>query len=209
MEINDSFKQWIHIKYVPHKKIPFIYPFGFFPLAFWYVTLIFPTESGASWISLIFLITFSWDQMKVQLLFWSQVTALSTLCQTNLHQSTPWGDFIKENSFAPASSRSISLLGWWKIIGSNWYTVPVYRKFCCVAPIGIVDDGPQVADDTSINWLPSLTVNLDIQNFNWSDRQSAKHIHRGIIKVPTVSTLCYTHLQVAWQTEGQRHSTTQ
>ncbi len=37
----------------------------------------------------------------------------------------------------------------------------------------------------------------------------ARHIHRGIIKVPTVSTLCYTHLQVAWQTEGRRHSTTQ
>jgi hypothetical protein len=37
----------------------------------------------------------------------------------------------------------------------------------------------------------------------------ARHIHRGIIKVLTVSTLCYTHLQVAWQTEGQRHSTTQ
>ncbi len=31
---------------------------------------------------------------------------------------------------------------------------------------------------------------------------TARHIHRGIIKVPTVSTLCYTHLQVAWQTEG-------
>jgi hypothetical protein len=37
----------------------------------------------------------------------------------------------------------------------------------------------------------------------------ARHIHMGIIKVPTVSTFCYTHLQVAWQTEGQRHSTTQ
>jgi hypothetical protein len=37
----------------------------------------------------------------------------------------------------------------------------------------------------------------------------SRHINRGIIKVPTVSTLCYTHLQVAWQTEGQRHSTTQ
>jgi hypothetical protein len=37
----------------------------------------------------------------------------------------------------------------------------------------------------------------------------AQHIHRGIIKVPTVSMLCYTHLQDAWQTDGQRHNTTQ
>ena len=34
-------------------------------------------------------------------------------------------------------------------------------------------------------------------------REGARDIHRGIIKVPTVSTLCYTHLQVAWQTEGR------
>ncbi len=47
---------------------------------------------------------------------------------------------------------------------------------------------------------------------SWANRQRsqtlywaliARHIHRGIIKVPTVSTLCYTHLQAAWQTEGR------
>jgi hypothetical protein len=34
-----------------------------------------------------------------------------SLCQTNLHPSTAWGDFIKENSFASASSRSNALSG--------------------------------------------------------------------------------------------------
>jgi hypothetical protein len=38
---------------------------------------------------------------------------------------------------------------------------------------------------------------------------TARHIHRGIIKVPAVSTLCYIHLQVVWQTQGQRYSTIQ
>jgi hypothetical protein len=37
----------------------------------------------------------------------------------------------------------------------------------------------------------------------------ARHIHRGIIKAPTVSILCYTYVQDAWQTNGQRHNTTQ
>ncbi len=36
----------------------------------------------------------------------------------------------------------------------------------------------------------------------------ARHIHRGNIKVPTVSILYYTYLQDAWQTDGQRHNTT-
>ncbi len=37
----------------------------------------------------------------------------------------------------------------------------------------------------------------------------ARHIHRDNIKVPTVSILCYTCLQDAWQTDGQRHNTIQ
>ncbi len=37
----------------------------------------------------------------------------------------------------------------------------------------------------------------------------ARHIHRGNIKVPTVSILCYTYLQDAWQTDEQRYTTTQ
>ncbi len=124
------------------------------------------------YISSMFLITFPWKQMKVQLLLQLQVIALSTWCQTNLHPSTAWGDFIKANSFASASSISNSWLGVWNRIGSNWYIVPVYGKCCRVEPIGIVDDGPWAADDTSINWLPSLTVNFEVQNFNLSERQS-------------------------------------
>jgi hypothetical protein len=59
-------------------------------------------------------------------------------------------------------------------------------------------------------WTLTLMLNVkptgvDMENDTWA----ARHIHKGIIKVPTVSTLCYIHLQVAWQTEGQRHSTTQ
>ncbi len=45
-------------------------------------------------------------------------------------------------------------------------------------------------------------------DFDWLNG-FARHIHRGIIKVPTVSILCYTYLQDAWQTDGQRHNTTQ
>ncbi len=155
-----------------HKKnLPFIDPFNFVLLAFWYKTLIFPTESGPKWLSSMFLITFPWEQMKVQLLLRLQVIALSTRCRTNLHPSTAWGDFIKANSFASASSISNSWSGLWNRIGSNWYAVLVYGKCCCVEPIGIIESAPRAADDTSINWSPSLTVNLDVQNFSWSERK--------------------------------------
>jgi hypothetical protein len=102
--------QWIieFIYRTIHKKnLPFIDHFDFVLLAFKYKTLIFPTESGLKWLSSMFLITFPWEQMKVQLLLRLQVTALSTWCQTNLHPSMAWGDFIKANSFASASSISI------------------------------------------------------------------------------------------------------
>ncbi len=134
--------------------------------------LIYPTESGLKWLSSIFLITFLWEQMKVQLLLLLQVIALLTWCQINLHPSTAWGDFIKANSFASTSSISNSWSGLWNRIGSNQYTVPVYGKCGRVKPIGIVESAPQAADDISINWLPSLTVNLEVQNFSWSERTS-------------------------------------
>ncbi len=44
---------------------------------------------------------------------------------------------------------------------------------------------------------------FQVKAYALSSKYIAKHIHRGIIKVPTVSILCYTHLQVAWQTEGR------
>ncbi len=163
----NSFNQWIHIDINTQKKnLPLIDPFDFILLASWKVTLIYPTKSGPKWLSLIFLVTFLWEQMKAQLLLRLQVTALSTQCQINLHPSMAWGDFIKANSFASASSISNSWSGLWNRIGSNWYIVPAYEKCCCVELIGILDDGPQAADDTSINWLPSLTVNLEVQHLN-------------------------------------------
>ena len=167
--------QWIieFIYITIHKKnLPFIDPFDFVLLAFWYKMLIFPTESGPKWLSSMFLITFPWEQMKVQLLLWLQVIALSTRCRTNLHPSTAWGDFIKANSFASASSISSSWSRLLNRIGSNWYTVPVYGKCGRAKPIGIVESAPRAADDTSINWLPSLTVNLEVQIFSWSERTS-------------------------------------
>ncbi len=93
--------------------------------------------------------------------------------RTNLHPSMAWGNFIEANSFASASSISNSWSGLWNRIGSNRYTVPVYGKCGHVEPMGIVEESAtRAADDTSINWSPSLTVNLEVQNFSWSERTS-------------------------------------
>jgi hypothetical protein len=60
-------------------------------------------------------------------------------------------------------------------------------------------------------YCPCLCVALLPARAGPSSRHiiTARHIHRGNIKVPTVSILCYTYLQDAWQTDGQRHTTTQ
>ncbi len=59
---------------------------------------------------------------------------------------------------------------------------------------------------TSIATLQALVTGSQI---SFLQQGCARHIHRGNIKVPTVSILCYTYLQGAWQTDGQRHNTTQ
>ncbi len=82
-----------------------------------------------------------------------------------------WGDFIKANSFASASLISNSWSGIWNRRGSNRYIVPVYGNCCCVEPIEIVDNSSRAADDTSIHSLPSLSVNLEVQNLSWSVRE--------------------------------------
>ncbi len=152
-------------------------PFNFMHLACWKVTLRFPTESEPKWLSSMYLITIPWEQLNVQVLFLLQVSDWSTRFLTNLHRSLVMGDFINESSFLSTALilKSVSFvfaLVLWNIIGSNWFTVPEYRKFCCVAPVWIVDDDPPAANDTSINWSPSLTINLEDQNFNSSDKWS-------------------------------------
>jgi hypothetical protein len=89
--------------------------------------------------------------MKVQLLFLLQVTAYSTLCQTNLHPSTAWGDFIKR----PAFFRIIKIKFVIGVVEDQWiklvHSTCIWKILLCVVPIRTVDDGPQAADDTSIN----------------------------------------------------------
>ncbi len=51
--------------------------------------------------------------------------------------------------------------------------------------------------------LPPCKHSITGSQISFLQQGCARHIHRGIIKVPTVRTLCYTHLQVAWQTKGR------
>ena len=108
----NSMNKWIHIDINTQYDFTFDWSFQLCPFGIWYTTLIFPTESGPKWLSSMFLITFLLEKMKVQLLLRLQVMALLTRCWTNLHPSTAWGDFIKANSFAIASSISNSWSGY-------------------------------------------------------------------------------------------------
>jgi hypothetical protein len=57
--------------------------------------------------------------------------------------------------------------------------------------------------------LPLCKHSVKGSQISFLQQGCARHIHRGIIMVPTVSILCYTYLQDAWQTDGQRHNTIQ
>ncbi len=61
----------------------------------------------------------------------------------------------------------------------------------------------------SLPALPLCKHSITGSQISFLQQGCARHIHRGNIKVPTVSMLCYTFLQGAWQTDGQRHNTTQ